>query len=38
MYTLYQLLWGGAQPFNQNIYTFFEVASTRPTSVSWSTS
>ncbi len=25
MYTLYQLLWGGAQPFNQNIYTFFEV-------------
>ena len=25
MYTLYQLLWGGAQPFNQNVYTFFEV-------------
>ena len=25
MHTLYQLLWGGAQPFNQNIYTFFEV-------------
>ena len=25
MFTLYQLLWGGAQPFNQNIYTFFEV-------------
>ncbi|KRG63956.1 NADH:ubiquinone oxidoreductase subunit L [Stenotrophomonas humi] len=24
-YTLYQLLWGGAQPFNQNLYTFFEV-------------
>jgi NADH-quinone oxidoreductase subunit L len=24
-HTLYQLLWGGAQPFNQNIYTFFEV-------------
>ena len=24
-YTLYQLLWGGAQPFNQNIYTVFEV-------------
>ncbi|WP_449467127.1 NADH-quinone oxidoreductase subunit L [Stenotrophomonas humi] len=23
--TLYQLLWGGAQPFNENIYTFFEV-------------
>ena len=25
MYTFYQLMWGGAQPFNQNIYTFFEV-------------
>ena len=25
LYTLYQLLWGGAQPFNQNVYTFFEV-------------
>ena len=25
MHTLYQLLWGGAQPFNQNLYTFFEV-------------
>jgi len=25
MFTLYQLLWGGAQPFNQNLYTFFEV-------------
>jgi len=25
MYTLYQLVWGGAQPFNQNLYTFFEV-------------
>ena len=24
-HTLYQLLWGGAQPFNENIYTFFEV-------------
>jgi len=24
-YVFYQLLWGGAQPFNQNIYTFFEV-------------
>jgi len=24
-YTLIQLLWGGAQPFNQNVYTFFEV-------------
>ena len=24
-YVLYMLLWGGAQPFNQNIYTFFEV-------------
>ncbi len=25
LHTLYQLLWGGAQPFNQNVYTFFEV-------------
>ena len=25
MFTLYQLVWGGAQPFNQNLYTFFEV-------------
>ena len=25
VHTLYQLLWGGAQPFNQNVYTFFEV-------------
>jgi len=24
-YVFYQLLWGGAQPFNQNVYTFFEV-------------
>jgi len=24
-YIFSQLLWGGAQPFNQNIYTFFEV-------------
>ncbi|MCL7714109.1 NADH-quinone oxidoreductase subunit L [Stenotrophomonas mori] len=24
-HTLYQLLWGGAQPYNENIYTFFEV-------------
>ncbi|MGB3393375.1 MAG: NADH-quinone oxidoreductase subunit L [Stenotrophomonas sp.] len=25
VHTLYQLVWGGAQPFNQNVYTFFEV-------------
>ena len=25
LHVLYQLLWGGAQPFNQNVYTFFEV-------------
>ncbi len=25
MFTLYQLVWGGAQPFNQNLYAFFEV-------------
>ncbi|MDX3932049.1 MAG: NADH-quinone oxidoreductase subunit L [Stenotrophomonas sp.] len=25
MYVFYQLLWGGAQPFNENLYTFFEV-------------
>ena len=25
VYTLYQLLWGGATAFNQNVYTFFEV-------------
>ena len=25
LHTLYQLLWGGAQPFNQNLYAFFEV-------------
>jgi NADH-quinone oxidoreductase subunit L len=25
VYTLYQLVWGGAQPYNQNIYTFFEI-------------
>jgi len=24
-YTLYQLLWGGAQPYNENVYTFFQV-------------
>ncbi len=24
-YVFYQLLWGGAQPFNENVYTFFEV-------------
>lgn len=24
-YVLYMLLWGGAQPYNENIYTFFEV-------------
>ena len=24
-YTFYQLMWGGASPFNQNVYTFFEV-------------
>ncbi len=25
MFTLYQLLWGGAQPFNENLYTFFDI-------------
>ena len=25
MFTFYSLLWGGAQPFNENLYTFFEV-------------
>ncbi len=25
MFTLYQLVWGGAQPFNENLYTFFEI-------------
>ncbi|MCG8277263.1 NADH-quinone oxidoreductase subunit L [Stenotrophomonas sp. NLF4-10] len=25
LHVLYQLLWGGVQPFNQNVYTFFEV-------------
>ncbi|MCS4234498.1 NADH-quinone oxidoreductase subunit L [Stenotrophomonas sp. BIGb0135] len=24
-YVLYMLLWGGAQPYNANVYTFFEV-------------
>ncbi|QIO88923.1 NADH-quinone oxidoreductase subunit L [Stenotrophomonas rhizophila] len=24
-YVLYMLLWGGAQPYNENVYTFFEV-------------
>lgn len=24
-YALYQLLWGGAQPYNENVYTFFQV-------------
>ena len=24
-YVFYKLLWGGAQPFNENVYTFFEV-------------
>ena len=25
IYTFYQLLWGGASPFNENVYTFFQV-------------
>ena len=25
VYTFYQLLWGGASPFNENVYTFFQV-------------
>ncbi len=25
-YVLYQLVWGGAEPFNQDVYTWFEVA------------
>ena len=25
VHTLYQLLWGGAVPFNENVYTFFQV-------------
>ena len=28
IYVLYQLVWGGAQAFNQNVYTWFEVGST----------
>ncbi len=28
IYVLYQLVWGGAQVFNQNVYTWFEVGST----------
>ncbi|TMN17451.1 NADH-quinone oxidoreductase subunit L [Pseudoxanthomonas sp. X-1] len=26
-WTLYQLVWGGASPFNENLYTFFDVGS-----------
>ena len=28
IYVLYQMVWGGAQAFNQNVYTWFEVGST----------
>jgi NADH-quinone oxidoreductase subunit L len=37
-WVLYQLVVQGASPFNQNLYTFFEVGNYRPTSASWSTS
>ena len=30
IYVLYQLMAGGASPFNQNIYTFFEVGGKTP--------
>lgn len=36
-WTLYQLVWGGASPFNENLYTFFDVGSFRAMSASWST-